>query len=434
MKISLLDVKSPHNYTLNRDVMGGYGEGCTIGCGRRARLIARAKSRGVVIPSLSYAYMAAILAQNGFEVEVSDAELPKADIVIIHSSLVAHHEEKAAAMKIKRQTGARVGFIGPLASADPQAFLDAADFVIRGEPETACLSTKDSWQPEGIIDSPQVDNLDALPVPKWDLFDVGRFSYSPSIRARPFLPIVSSRGCAFSCDYCPYLAFSGTWRHRSPENVLAEIEHMVGRFGVKGMLFRDPLFTANKERAAAIARGIAERGLAIRWACESRIDCLDETLIDTMYDGGMRAINIGVESVCGSVLDGVHRKRTDRQREQQLIRYLDRKKVNVSAFYVLGLPTDSEESILETIDYAKRLNTNVAQFFIATPFPGTRFHERVKDRLITTDYARFDCFTPTFRHDRISAEKLLDLKEHAFVSYYFRIGYLLRFIQRTRWG
>ncbi len=115
---------------------------------------------------------------------------------------------------------------------------------------------------------------------------------------------------------------------------------------------------------------------------------------------------------------------------EEIVNYCDKLGIRVTAFYLLGLPGDTEESIKNTVDYAKRLNTHVAQFFIHTPFPGTEYFEKVKHRLIEKDWEKFDCYTPVFRHENLSAQDLLRLKEWAFVSYYYRPSYAFKFLQR----
>jgi len=89
---------------------------------------------------------------------------------------------------------------------------------------------------------------------------------------------------------------------------------------------------------------------------------------------------------------------------------------------------DTEETVEETINYAKKLNTLVAQFTISTPYPGTAFFEKLKNegKMNTFDWEEYDAYTPVSEHEFLSGQKLLALKEEAFVSYYFRPAYLLR--------
>ena len=99
------------------------------------------------------------------------------------------------------------------------------------------------------------------------------------------------------------------------------------------------------------------------------------------------------------------------------------------ANYILGLPNDTVKGMKETIRYAKKLNTFGVQFTMCTPYPGTEFFEQVKDRVFDHNWEHFTGWTNVYRHDRISTEKLHELKERAYVSYHFRPRYVYRFMK-----
>lgn len=102
--------------------------------------------------------------------------------------------------------------------------------------------------------------------------------------------------------------------------------------------------------------------------------------------------------------------------------------ISIAAFYIIGMENDTWESVEATIKYAKKLNTLVAQFTISTPYPGTRFYDQMKKNGLITEgrWSEYDAYTPVFKHKNLSREDLLELKEKAFTSYYFRPAYLLR--------
>jgi len=431
VKVTLLNVKSEKKGCMNKDVMGSFGSVTHIGNGLRARMIEWSKKRGVKLPVFSFAYLASIFSNASHEVEIKENSFSSdADLVIIASSIVDYRAELEFAKRVKQESKAKVGFIGAFASFKPEIFLKHADFVIKGEPENAAKKIAQGLKPKGIVKSNPVKELDKLPFPKWKLFPLKDYSYFPQLRKKPFLPILSSRGCTFQCTYCPYKAFYGSWRRRKPENVVQEIEYLVQNFGIKSLLFRDPLFTLDGKRVLAIADGLKKKNLDLEWACETRLDLLNEELIDRMFDSGFRALNVGVESESAEVLKAVHRTGVGQNHEQKIIDYCNKKGIKVAAFYVLGLPQDTEESILNTIEYAKGLNTHVAQFDLCTPFPGTDLFKQLKPLISESDWEKFDCFTPVFRHKNLTKEDLNRLLEHAYASYYFRLSYILKFLQR----
>jgi len=198
MKIALLNIESKRKECINKDFMGGYGWAFNAGSSLPAKLINFVKKKGEKIPVISLSYMASIFLKNGHNVEVLTNRIPQADLVIIPSSMVDYRNEIAWAKDIKASTGAKIGFFGPFASSLPEIFLDYCDFIIRGEPEEVCMRISKNWLPEGVVDSKPIDDLDSLSFPHWDIFPIQEYSYLPAIKEKPFLPILSSRGCSYS--------------------------------------------------------------------------------------------------------------------------------------------------------------------------------------------------------------------------------------------
>ncbi len=432
MKITLLSIDAEKKQCANKDVSGNFGTVTRIGKSIPAKLIELSKKRGVNLPILSLAYAAAILSKNGHDVSFLQDKISKdSDLIIIHSSMIDYKHEIEIAKKIKKTTNSKVGFMGPFSSVKSDLFLPYCDFVICGEPEAALINLKETI-PKGKIISEPIKNLDSLPFPLWDIFPYEKYSYSPVINKKPFLVMQSSRGCTYSCSfYCPYTATQGTvWRARDPDKIIEELKYLKRKFKIKGFLFRDPVFSLDKERAKEIAEKIIENNLDIEWACETRLDLLDENLLDTFYKSGLRAINVGIESENEEILKKSKRKSINKTHQEKIIDYCDKIGIKVSAFYILGLEDDTEKSILDTINYAKKLNTHIAQFAINTPIPGTGFYENMKDRFLTNDYEKFDNYTLVFRHKNLTPEQIERLKEKAFVSYYFRPKWFLSYMKR----
>jgi radical SAM superfamily enzyme YgiQ (UPF0313 family) len=420
LKIALLEIRSSRPECINKDFMGGYGWAFHIGSTLRARAIEYVKKAGESVPLLDFGYLAAIFRQKGHEVFVVRNEIPDADLYLMHVSMVDYRYEMTWIERIRKEKpSAKIGIMGPFAGFRKDLFLPKCDFVIDGEPEAVGLEIADGKMPSGLVKSPPIKDLDSLPFPAWDLFAVHEYSYFPAIREQPFLVILSSRGCTFSCDYCPY-PVNFTWNERSAENVLDEIGRNIKEFGMKAFLFRDPLFSIKKKRARAIAEGIITRGYDIKWACETRLDLLDEDLIDIFYRSGLRVINVGVESADEALLKNIDRVPIPRAHTEKIIGHCDKLGIRVTAFYVLGLPMDSAEKIKGTIEYAKHLNTHAAMFYLATPFPGTEYYAKVKGELLTEDFERMDCFTPVVKHPDLEPKQLNKLLEYAYLSYYYR--------------
>ena len=436
MRVALLNPMPRRRGIVNKDISGGFGTVSNFGDSPVARTLTWLKRRGVRYPVLSFGYVAALFERAGWDVVYGAraADAADADVALVYTSLVAHRAELAVADEVRAAGRARVGFIGPFASVKPELFTSRADFVVTGEPERAIDRLATSREPfSGIVSSPPVDDLDSLPFPAWHYFGARGFRYRPYFPAGGgFFPVLSSRGCALSCAYyCPYTAVTGRkWRKRSPGNVVAELQHLVETYGARRILFRDPLFTLDRERSAEIADRMHAAGLRLEWVCETHLDYLDEDLLDRMHAAGLRSIKVGIESASPEVLEGVRRHQPRQERIRRLLAHCDRRGIGVVAFYILGLPSDTLTSIEATIDYASDLNTLGAQFTIATPYPGTGFFEAAsaEGRLLTDDWQRFDIYTPVMRHDRLSPDELERLKSRAYQQYYLRAAWAGKFL------
>lgn len=436
MKIAVLHTFSERKGFMNKDVSGGFGTVSNYGTGFAAKALAGFKKKAIFFPPLLLAYAAAILKQKKAEVISCINSVPDADLVILHSSIVDYLGENQWIKKIKKQTAAKVGVIGPFASARPDLYLDAADFVIKGEPEQALFDLDFSRIPAGIVESQPVENLDRLPFPAWEKFNYTKFMYKPYFlsfkkKEKTFFPILSSRGCPMPCQYyCPYTAAMGRkWRARSVKNVVDEIEYLAGDFNGGEILFRDPYYTLNPLRAENIAKEIIERKLKITYVCETHLNSLSEPLIDLLYDSGLRALKVGIESADEEILNSSRRTTIGFDKQRALLKYCEKKKISVTAFYILGNEKDTKDSIYKTLRYAKSLNTAGAQFVIMTPYPGTAFYDDIKSRITDENFEHYDIHTLVFKHNNFTAGELKKIKNHCYNSYYLRPRWLWKMIR-----
>lgn len=427
---------------VNKDLAGGMGTRTWVGESLGARVFEYIKNENVVLPNITAAYLAAIFKKAGWEVgvvKIDDAEVlqEKGDLALVPVSIVDCEHELEVVKGLKSQ-GLHVGVYGTFASAKPEFFLNDADFVIKGEVEAGVLkiaqeTLKTEW-PKGVFEVEPIKNVDELPFPDWTQFPINKYSYSPALIKKPVLTMLTSRGCPYSCSfYCPYPITAGKkWRARSVENIIKEMEYLKNEYGVKAIDFRDAIFTLDKERTLRLCQSIIEKKLDIIWSCETRLDCLDEGLIEVMHQAGLRNLNVGIESASAEVLKKSNRLPIEVSHQEGIISYCHKLGISVAAFYILGLEGATEESILATIDYASKLNTLVAQFTISTPYPGTSFFDKLQSegRLLTVSWEDYDAYTPVFRHNNLTPQQLLRLKEKAFVSYYFRLPYLFKHIFR----
>jgi anaerobic magnesium-protoporphyrin IX monomethyl ester cyclase len=433
VKINVVSASRQKNCTL-KDVAGGFGTVFTVGHSPFARLLELAKRRIAAIPNITLAYLDSILSAEGATVRILDVRHPDqlvaADLYLISSSIVDCNLERELGFEAKRRFGSKVGYFGTFASAVPDFFSDCADFVVRGEIENVAPSLARGDIPEGIVSAGFLKDLDALPFPKWDQFPIDKFRYRIITGKGITLPMLGSRGCPYTCSYCPYRVNS-EYRARSPENIVDEIQYLSARHNIHGIAFRDPNLTLDKPRAHKFADLLLQRNINIRWGMEARTDCLDPDLIRLLFRAGLRSIEVGVESVNERILRENGRKAIARTQQERIIEHCHRLGIRVIANYSLGLPNDTISGIRETIDYAKKLNTFAIQFTVITPYPGTPFYETVKHRIFEQDWECFNGWTSVFHHPSIRSEDLHQLREFAYVSYHLRPRYVWRFLQST---
>jgi radical SAM superfamily enzyme YgiQ (UPF0313 family) len=245
--------------------------------------------------------------------------------------------------------------------------------------------------------------------------------------SRHSFPVLSSRSCPEFCTYCPH-RITAPYRARSAENVVAEIESICKRYGQAYLIFRDPLFTEERERAIAIAEGILRKKLNVHFECETRLDDLDTDLLDLLHRAGLNTITFGVESMEPSTLKRVGRRPIPREHQRKIISYCRDKGITTEAFYVIGFLTDTVESIRATIDFSIDLDSSCALFKVLTPFPGTPLYKHMKHLITETDWEKFDGYTPTFQHPNMTHEELRHMLGSAYVRYYVRPSFGLSYL------
>jgi anaerobic magnesium-protoporphyrin IX monomethyl ester cyclase len=121
---------------------------------------------------------------------------------------------------------------------------------------------------------------------------------------------------------------------------------------------------------------------------------------------------------------------SEKDRQEEIIRYCEKKGISIAAFYIIGLSGDTIESARRTLDYAKKINTLVAQFTICTPFPGTKFYEEKKNYIYEKNWEKFTSYNPVYEHENLNKKELLGLKEEAWISYYFRPSYIIKHLKK----
>ena len=429
MRIVLADLKADDGFISKDTVAGGYGSRLRP-FSKVTRVISTLKRRFHDIQSIHLAYLAAIAARAGHEVVPSTGEIVDGDVALVLSSLVDFRRETAWADKM-RARGTRVGYVGLAASKMPDLFKDSADFIINGEPEHAMQRLVAGEVLSGIVESPALPDLDALPFPRWDLVSGQRKKFRVPFAGRPIggaFALLASRGCPEFCTYCPHRILAG-YRSRSVGNILDEIENLTKVQSRPYIIFRDPLFTESRERVLGLCEGIRSRGLDVTFECETRLDRLDPELLTLMHGAGLRAISFGVEAMSPAILKKVGRRPIPEAHQRLIVEHCRSLGIVTAAFYVLGFLEDDWHSISATIEYAVDLASTVAQFKILTPYPGTPLWKKMAPLVVESDWERFDGFTANFTHPNLTRGELKFLLGAAYTRFYMRPSYLANYLR-----
>jgi radical SAM superfamily enzyme YgiQ (UPF0313 family) len=434
MRIVLADLKADDGFVSKDTVAGGYGSRLRP-FSKVTAVVCKMKRRFHDLQSIHLAYLAAIASRAGHEVVPTTGELVDGDVALVLSSLVDYKRETAWARKM-RGRGARIGFIGLAASKMPELFTDAADFIVNGEPEDAMNRLVAGEELSGTVESRALPDLDVLPFPRWDLLTGRKRRFTVPFAGRPIggaFALLASRGCPEFCTYCPHRILAG-YRTRSVENIAEELAYLCQSYPRPYVIFRDPLFSEHRERSMAIADAIERRGLDLRFECETRLDRLDPALLNRLHAAGMRAMSFGVESVSSETLKKVGRRPIPHAQQRLVVNHCRSLGIVTAAFFVLGFPHDTWDSIAATIDYAVELGSTVAQFKLLTPYPATPLWKQIGSKVYEKNWEEFDGFTPTFHHPNLSSDELRYLLEAAYNRFYLRPSYLANYCRISQAG
>jgi len=309
-------------------------------------------------------------------------------------------------------------------------------------PEIDCLvGTEPLMTIPNLLGFEGVADLEEHPLPAYDLLPIKKYSSISFTRKKPFATIITSVGCPNRCNFCIIggatveRGYGKKWRFKSPEKILSEIKHLLS-LGVKSIYFFDETFTADRQRVRELCLLIVKECLKFEWSCNGRADTLDEETVKLMKKAGCWSIMFGLECGSQSLLEKAN-KGTTLAKELVAINSCSKNGISVVASFIIGFPGETQETIKQTLEMAKRINTHRTQFDILTPFPGTQFYEEAKAKgLLEKDYnfSSYDAYCigdrPVLRTEAMSSEDLARAHKKIYRQFYLRPSLWLR----TLWG
>ena len=422
------------------------------------------------------AYIASALREDGHIVQVEDQfashlshfEISqkvikdKIDIVGISTLTALQSETKILIKLIKHRSPAVKIILGNIHASyfGEQCLKECgADIIVHGEGEETIRETLSVLIHGGNLASvkgitflqdtnyitttlrPPLQNLDRLPFPAWDLFDLSKYPSPPFLKpANPIVPIIITRGCPYHCKFCSQkYIFPGKVRIRNISNVVDEIEWIYKKFHVTHFGLNDAIFPYNTEQAYQFSEELIRRGLnkKIIWFTEMRVDHVSSSMIKIMKKSGLYLVMLGIESCNDEIL---HKSgKTQNFKEIKLaVNTLHAEGVLTFGLFIIGLPGETMTSALKTINKARALPLTFAKFNRAVPYPGSElFKSWQSENNIKPPFLweKFSAWAPIKKSEDIlylpeglSAQDLKYLQTYAVQQFYLkpsRIYFLL---------
>ena len=365
-------------------------------------------------PPLGLGYIVAYLKSQGISAELVDCTFMKQEkalkrirntnpTIVGIQAMFSMKEKTMEFAELLRKDCELLVVGGPLATSNPEEFIGSFDVVAIGEGEQTMLDLAQAaenhsdfddikgimFKDKGrIVVTPARDfvcDLDKIPFPSRELFDNQAYkNYYSRNFGYTTTAIITSRGCPFQCDFCSRPIFGNTFRSRTTNNIVQEVE-AVQKLGYQRVWFADDCFTLNRGRLMEICEELIRRNIMIGWECLSRVDTVDLSVAEEMKNAGCVRVFFGIESGNNGILKIMKKQATVEQAEKA-VHIFKRTGIQVGAFFILGYPGESEGTILDTVNFASSLPLDYLSFTFPYPIPGTPLYDRVKGRMISEEW------------------------------------------------
>lgn len=392
---------------------------------------------------------------------------PKLVVIVIYghnpsSSTQTMPSARQITQAIKKQsTKQKVIFVGGHVTALPRKTLqeEECDFVCTGEGPTTILKLLDKLKcneesfynvpslcftdnnGEILITKPAqlISNLDQeLPGVAWDLLPMKNYrahnwhGFTSDSREN-YASIYTTLGCPFNCSFCCIQApfkesesvsniKNNSYRKWSPSFVLDQIDILVKTYKVKNLKIADELFIMDKKHVTEICKGLIERNYNLNIWAYSRVDTLSEEMVRLFKAAGINWVCLGIEAADEIVKKDMQKFFRDSVLEKN-IRLLKDHKINIIGNFIFGLPEDTEASLQNTLQLAKNLNLDYANFYCSMPYPGSQLYKNaIKENLPLpkewSGYSQHSYETLPLPSRNLTGPEILKFRDQAFNDYF----------------
>lgn len=426
-------------------------------------------------PPLGLAMIAAVLMENGYDVKILDlpalglseeiipeiVSKEKPDVVGI-TALTPAIDSAIKTAELVKKTGNNIPIVlggshGTILPEETLCSTPAIDVVVRGEGEQTILELVKALDEDRIVglndvrgityrdgqvirSNPEMTpilDLDSLPFPAFHLLPMDKYRLHPPFGCRlPVMPIITSRGCPYRCVFCSKSVFGRKYCGNSADYVIAEIQLLIEKFGVKEIKFYDDVFTLDKKRIFSLCSKMKELGLDIPWTCETRVNLVNAKLLKIMKDSGCYMIEYGIESGNQTILNNL-RKDITLEQINDAFKLTQAAGIDTVAYFMIGSPGETPDTIRDTIKFAKKIDPDFVQFSLTTPYPGTDLYDlAITKGYVPTDWKKYvyadlkSVDYPSFKTATLSPEELRKWNKKAYSSFYFRGSYIWKQIKK----
>lgn len=419
---------------------------------------------------LGITYIAAMLEQNNISVEILDADILNLDFnqtlskikkinpkILLMSIVTVTYDSCAKIASAIKQSCPNISIVigGPHIAFYSEETMINKDFDVGviGEAELTSLELikkiliKKSFKKvkgiiyneKGIIKKTEkrklISDLNKLPMPAYHLLPNLNL-YHPQIHSFKYTPVanmVTSRGCPYRCTFCDKGIFGNKFRAINAINVVNQMQILKNKFGVKEITFYDDVFTLDKKRVYEICEEINSRNLKISWSCSSRADLLDKNLLIAMKKAGCWMIGMGIESGNQKVLNFI-KKDINLNIIKKNIELANKVGIKVRAFFQIGHPTETKQSMKDTLNFAKSLKIYAADFLISTPFKGTEFYNNANKygSVNLDDKTLFSKMYPIFVAKGLSKKYLYKKQKEFHQKFYLRPKIIFQYLKMIK--
>ena len=404
-----------------------------------------------LFPPLGIALLAAIIEEMGYFVKIIDCSaeniLPEditwhmkgeydfVGISALSQSAPAAYEIARAIKSKNKNITVIIGGVHATAMPEEVASNPHVDICVRGEGEETIKEIISqvplenirgiSYRRNGSVvhnpDQEIIQDLNVYPLPAYHLLPMRSYRSMMGVAIRePSIGLVISRGCPGECEYCFPNSLGRKVRIKSQKKILEEILLLKNNYGVREIDFYDDTFTFFKSAIIEMCNTLIDHKVGMVWSCLTRADFINADTLRLMKKAGCHQIMYGVES-------GSHKIRKKFKKNlnvdfKEVFKMTQRIGIQIRATYMIGNYDETYNDVLQTIEFAKYLDSDIAIFNVCTPYPGTALYKRLdrEGRIITKAWDQYDFFNVVFAHPHLTKEEIINLYKKAYLEFCLR--------------